>query len=603
MTFKILAIKNIALYVFVIFTTLAACTKEDSPSSSIDEGQDETLDFSKNIPIGHNSWIPSSITKDKAIISDSGIHNWSSLDDVVHTFVKTGSGKLNVGFKIKSTSNSTLKVTIGNTSKEITISNSDYATVPVADFEVDEGYQLIKIEGLEKSGTYIADINELLLGGDAATTGVNYVPKSNYHFGRRGPSVHLTYNQPQNKEVQWFYNEVTVPDGQAKLGSFFMATGHSHGYFGMQVNSETERRVLFSIWSAYETDDPNQVPDDYKVTTLGHGEGVTVQPFGNEGSGMQSFIDVDWKEATTYKFLLKGEPSSEVSGATDFTGYFYDPAIDEWKLIASLRKPKTSTHLKRLHSFLENFSVNTGYQSREVHFSNQWAYTKDGSWEELTKAIFTNDATAANGDRLDYAGGEKGEVFFLKNCGFFNDNSSPNTNFTRVPSGKIPSVDFSSLPKPHASESQDVGLLDREGWSIKEYSSQEDGGGEGETGRAIDILDGDLNSYWHSCWTNDCSAKPPHHITIDMTKEQEISGIRFYQRQSLSRAIESIEIKISNDNSTWESLGSFQLENLAKGQDFEFEEKTTFRYLKCIVNSSQDQSDFAALAELQPFSF
>jgi hypothetical protein len=44
-----------------------------------------------------------------------------------------------------------------------------------------------------------------------------------------------------------------------------MATGFAEGYFGMQVNSDQERRILFSIWSTYETDDPSRIPEDEKV--------------------------------------------------------------------------------------------------------------------------------------------------------------------------------------------------------------------------------------------------------------------------------------------------------------------------------------------------
>ena len=68
--------------------------------------------------------------------------------------------------------------------------------------------------------------------------------------------------------IEWFYNEVTVPVHNDIEGSYFMATGFDGGYFGIQVNSSTERRVLFSIWSAYKTDDPSAIPADYKVTCL-----------------------------------------------------------------------------------------------------------------------------------------------------------------------------------------------------------------------------------------------------------------------------------------------------------------------------------------------
>lgn len=59
-----------------------------------------------------------------------------------------------------------------------------------------------------------------------------------------------------------------------------MANGFGQGYFGIQVNSLTQRRVLFSVWSGFSTDDPNAVPAEYKVVLKKAGPGVTVNDFG-----------------------------------------------------------------------------------------------------------------------------------------------------------------------------------------------------------------------------------------------------------------------------------------------------------------------------------
>tara|TARA_R110002049_G_scaffold51189_3_gene144972 strand:- start:11676 stop:13514 length:1839 start_codon:yes stop_codon:yes gene_type:complete len=594
------------LLIINISFSLTSCSSNDSPDSEEvgeeKEEEQEPLSLTKTVPIGANSWVINNISQDQNVITESGIRNWSSLDDVIHTFVKTGAGELNIGLKMKSPDGSSkIKVTVGDVSKEITISNTTYKTVEIGTFSVPPGYNSIQIKGLEKSGSNIGDIDDILFGGAAIASGITFNPTSNFYFGRRGPSVHMGYDEPTGKDVQWFYNEVTVPEGEDQLGSFFMANGHAQGYFGMQVNSANERRVLFSIWSAFSTDDPSQIPEDYKVTNIGNGTGVTVQDFGNEGSGIQSFIDVDWKAGVTYKFLLKGEPSS-VSGSTDYTGYFYDPEIGDWQLIASLRRPKTSTHLSRLYSFLENFNPSTGYISRRVNYGNQWVYTTDNTWTEMTSGTFTADATASNGDRLDYEGGSNGNVFFLRNCGFFNADVQPNTSFSRTASGASPNIDFASLETPKLpGPPAEVTLLDRGSWSIIDYSTQEDKGGEGDTGRAADVLDGNLDTYWHSCWSG-CTAASPHHITIDMGAQTEVSGIRFAQRQSLSRAVKNIEIQVSTDNSSWSSMGNFELQNIKEEQDVDFSSAQTFRYLKFISTSSYDGTENAAMAEIKAFT-
>ncbi|WP_162183654.1 DUF3472 domain-containing protein [Wocania ichthyoenteri] len=589
------------IFLIHILISCSSCSKNDASTEAEEEEETKALSLTKTIPIGPNSWVMNNLAQDQNIISESGIQNWSSLDDVIRTYVKTGAGELNVGLKMKSSEGSSkIKVTVGNTSKEITSSNTTYKTEEIGTFTVPAGYNYIEIKGLEKSAANIVEISDILFGGAAIASGVTFNPASNFYFGRRGPSVHMGYDEPSGKDVQWFYNEVTVPEGEDQLGTFFMANGHAQGYFGMQVNSATERRVLFSIWSAYSTDDPSQIPEDYKVTNLGNGTGVTVQDFGNEGSGIQSFIDVDWKAGVTYKFLLKGEPSS-VSGSTDYTGYFYDPEVGDWQLIASLRRPKTSNHLERLHSFLENFNPSTGNLSRRVNYGNQWVYTTDNSWTEMTSGTFTADATASNGDRLDYEGGTNGNTFFLKNCGFFNANVQPNTPFSRTASGTSPNIDFTSLETPKLPDPPaEVTLLDRSSWSVIDYSTQEDKGGEGETGRAADILDDNLDTYWHSCW-NDCTATLPHHITIDMGAQTEVLGVRFAQRQTLSRTVKNIEIQVSTDNSSWSSLGNFELQNIKEVQDVNFASSETFRYLKFISTSSHDGTNNAAMAEIKAY--
>jgi len=107
--------------------------------------------------------------------------------------------------------------------------------------------------------------------------------------------VHLSYDVPKDMAVEWFYNEVTVPVGEDLQGSYFMADGFGQGYFGMQVNSPTERHILFSVWSPFQTDDPKAIPDSLRIVLLAKGDGVHAGAFGNEGSGGQSYLNYIWK--------------------------------------------------------------------------------------------------------------------------------------------------------------------------------------------------------------------------------------------------------------------------------------------------------------------
>jgi len=408
--------------------------------------------------------------------------------------------------------------------------------------------------------------------------------------------VHLAYDVPENKDVQWFYNEITVPEGQDVIGSYFMANGFGQGYFGMQVNSESERRVLFSVWSPYDTQNPNEIPEDYQIILLGSGAGVTVGEFGNEGSGGQSYKVFPWESGNTYKFLLKGEPS--VNNSTDYTAYFYAPETGEWNLIASFRRPYTSTYLTNMHSFLENFNTATGFLTRQGTYSNQWIYDTQGAWTELTTARFTADATARSGARLDYAGGAEGNSFFMKNCGFFSQNTTIDSNHSRIANGNAPSIVFSELEEPSLPE--DIIVLDKTGWDVIEFSS-EASSGEGTNGLAALVLDNDYATYWHSCWSEcDQTYNYPHNLTIDMTVDNTVKGFEIVQRNG-SRKVKDFEIQISSDNEVWESLGDFILADTGSKQQISLEQEHSFRYFKIIAKSAHDGQQFAAFAEISPY--
>lgn len=440
---------NYSLIIFsvLLITTIYSCESVKNERGSEFVDADHIESFSIQIPAGPNSWVVNNPSITSEMISDSEIKNWTDLKTVVHTYFKTDtSGKLYLGLNLNvPEGTSRIKVTLADQTKTIKINASEGQTIDIGVFDVKAGYNVIELVGIEKSGPVVANITEVLIGGPA-TKGTIYFIKDDFYFGRRGPSVHLTYDLPAEKEIEWFYNEINVPEGEDVIGSYYMANGFQDGYFGIQVNSETERRILFSVWSPFDTQDPKEIPDDHKIILLGKGDDVTTGEFGNEGSGGQSYKVYNWKANTSYKFLLKGVPAE--NNSTDYTAYFYTPEDNKWHLIASFRRPQGSRHLKRLYSFLENFVPATGNVSRKANYNNQWVYTTDKEWLELTKAKFTADATARKESRLDYAGGVNGNQFFMENCGFFNATTPINTEFTRASNSTAPNIDFTQLEVP-----------------------------------------------------------------------------------------------------------------------------------------------------------
>jgi len=338
----------------------------------------------------------------------------------------------------RDTSVSEILVNFGSEERSVT---SDSGDMDLGVFDVSAGYAKVLLNPLRGQ----AEFTELVVHSATAGLKVDAVLSNAgnmFYWGRRGPSVHLNYRIEHKQPVEYAYSEVTVPAGEDTVGSFFMANGFGQGYFGFQVNSERERRVLFSVWSPFKTDDPSKIPPEDRIECLASGEEVHVGKFGNEGSGGQSYLRYRWQAGRTYRFLTRVTPQSD--GTTRYTAWFGDVESDQWLLIASFARPKTNTHLERFHSFLENFQTSTGHISRRALYSNIWVRSVAGEWIECTSATFSMDATGRGRHRLDFAGGVEGKAFYLKNCGFF-DPSPQVRELKRDPSGLPPKIDFEAL--------------------------------------------------------------------------------------------------------------------------------------------------------------
>ncbi|RYD38110.1 MAG: DUF3472 domain-containing protein [Verrucomicrobiaceae bacterium] len=404
------------------------------------------------IPLGGNAFVTEGDT-DGARISRTGLSGWRNESTVVSVFFRTsGPAKLEVALQGSVPDGaSVIRAGINGRHLECKATGSNPQSIKLGNFETPvAGYVRLSLQGVSKSGGTFADAPALVVSSDQPGLELAYVKAvpndgGHFHFGRRGPSVHLQYPLPDDADIAYFYNEVTVPEGEDKLGSYFMANGFGEGYFGMQVNGPSERRILFSVWSPFKTDDPKQIPDSERVHVLQKGEGVSANDFGNEGSGGQSFLRYPWRTGVTYRFLNTVKPAAD--GSSLYTAWFSSPEEKNWRMIATFKRPKTQKHVTGTHSFLENFSEAAGWQSRRALYGNQWAIDTKGGWHELTEAVFTGDAMASAGERLDFDGGSQGEQFSLRNGGFSEGKTALRTPLQRKPSAAgAPKLDFPSLP-------------------------------------------------------------------------------------------------------------------------------------------------------------
>ena len=225
-----------------------------------------------------------------------------------------------------------------------------------------------------------------------------------------------------------FYNEVTAVTDP--VATFYMACGFSRGYFGMQVNSPTERRIIFSVWDSGAGRPPiGGIRSPRKITSqlLAKGEGVVASAFGGEGTGGHSHLVYPWKTGEPQRFVVTAHPEDT---HTDYAGYWFHPEKKVWQLIAKFRAPKDGEWLRGLHSFSENFIGNNGHLPRKALYGPQWIRTPDGAWQELTKASFSHDGTGKTA-RLDRFMGVENGRFFLAHGGFVPGSTKYGETFTR----------------------------------------------------------------------------------------------------------------------------------------------------------------------------
>ncbi len=370
------------------------------------------------------------------VSQQSGITDWKDPALKVSWFgeIKTP-GKLDaaLALRLPKGEQSKLRLTVAGQSREITATGAgeDLVTVSFGSFDLAKpGYQRFMLESLNAAGKYTGDLDALLLDG-SATRYAHF----NLKERRNAASVHLVYPVSRETNVQAFYCEMTGVE--EPLWTYYMACGWHRGYFGMQVNSPTERRIIFSVWdSGNEAVERSKVGSADRVSLVAKGEGVYSGDFGNEGTGGHSHLKFQWKTGEKQRFLVTAKPVDATH--TIYAGYYFRPDKKEWMLISSWKAPKEGGYLRGLYSFSENFGGSNGHLVRKALYGNQWLQTDAGQWLELTTASFSHDPTG-KADRLDRFMGVENGQFFLSHGGFVEGFTKYGEKFPRPATGQPPS--------------------------------------------------------------------------------------------------------------------------------------------------------------------
>jgi FKBP-type peptidyl-prolyl cis-trans isomerase len=385
--------------------------------------------------------VPAESYKDQLFSETNGLQNWVNTKQQINYFFHVSKpGILQIKINAKNAfAGSIINLLMNGKDFKVAIPKSNrFQLLNVGSLSInDTGFYQISISGIKQTNNTIADIQSIeLLGTAAKGIHANQKPR------RNAASVHLKYPLADSIKATTFYNEITVPMGADIVHSYYMACGFSRGYFGIQVNSPTERRIIFSVWDAgKEAIDRNKVADSNKVQLLAKGENVFADGFGNEGTGGHSHLVYNWKAGEKYQLMVTALPDS-ASTSTIYTGYFFMPELQKWKLIASFKAPHDGETLRKLYSFNENFVGVNGQLERKALFGNQWIQQENGRWMELTKANFSYDATGKAKDRIDYGAGVENGQFYLRNGGFKESNAQFGDLIERAATKQRPVIDW-----------------------------------------------------------------------------------------------------------------------------------------------------------------
>ena len=256
-------------------------------------------------------------------------------------------------------------------------------------------------------------------------------------------SVHLGYQAPEGSA---YYNEVTVE--KSAEGTYFCVCGFNQGYFGIQELDRGRKVVIFSVWDPGAQDDPTKVDPEKRVKLISKDSKVRVGRFGNEGTGGQSFLDIDWKVGATYRFLVTAKV---VGDRTEYSSFIAEPEATVWRHMTTFSTLAQKKRLSGYYSFIEDFKRNkiSATIERRAQFGEGYIRTIDGKWHALEKARFTADSNPA----LTIDSGIQKDRFFLATGGKVENKNNPlNKQMT------LPSHGHESETRPHSIPEVPVGF-------------------------------------------------------------------------------------------------------------------------------------------------
>ena len=136
--------------------------------------------------------------------------------------------------------------------------------------------------------------------------------------------------------------------------------------------------------------------------------------------------------------------------------------------------------------------------------------------------------------------------------------------------------------------------LDRTEWTAEANTEELVGEVQNNSGPVECLLDGNLQTFWHSQWQNGSHALP-HEVIIDVQKECTFTQFALVQREG-SNYVKAGNFQVSSDKAHWETVGDFSMKQESGAQVFGVT-PTKGRYFKILITESYNGNN-SALAEV-----
>ena len=131
----------------------------------------------------------------------------------------------------------------------------------------------------------------------------------------------------------------------------------------------------------------------------------------------------------------------------------------------------------------------------------------------------------------------------------------------------------------------------KDDWEVIDYSSH-------QVGWASNCIDGDIDSFWQSAYSDPGLAPLPHHVTIDMKYEVTVTEIDLYRRTGINHT-KTVKLEGSLDGNEWEEVGVVNYTEDAALQNEILEvPEMKMRYIKITITESYRPEGFGSIGEI-----